>query len=242
LIIAFSFSTTAVADTLIVGSPVSSTTLTVKDSALTALNSGWANGVTAYIDPYHGTLNGQSVLLFCIDPDHLDNTSSTGYAVNISTNGAGSNTLQALNLANTGVIPSTGSLSQAAQNAGFTNAQQLYGGLAWLSQQLESSSSVLTQQELQAAIWQLADYTSTFSVVNPPAGYSSSAVMTFETQAKNNAFTSGFEVVTDANEVADGKNAGQEYLVLTPEPSSAVLAFSGLLGLLLFRRWNMARE
>ena len=236
LLILLSGSLAAVADTLIVGSPATGTTLTIKDSALTALNSGWANGVGAYIDPYHGTLDGQSVLLFCIDPNHLDNTSASGYPVTISQNGVGNSTLQELNVLNAGVVPGSGSLSSAAIAAGFATASQLYGGLAWLSEELQQSTSTLTQQELQAAIWQLGDYTNTFSVVNPPSGFSSSAVTSFEDQAKANALTSGFEVVTDSNEVANGKNAGQEYLVLTPEPSSVLLSLSGFFGVLVFRR------
>jgi len=234
-------STIAMADTLTVGGPVTGTTLTIQDSALTALNSGWANGVTAYIDPYHGNLNGQSVVLFCIDPDHLDNSSSSGYSVNVSANGAGSNTLQALNLAGS-VIPTSHSLSQAAISAGFTSTAQLYGGLAWLSQQLVGTSNTLLQQEYQAAIWQLGDYTSTFTVVNAPQGFNSGLVTTFEQNAKSNAFTSGFSVVTDANEVANGKNAGQEYIILTPEPSTALLSVSGIFGLFLLRRRKSAES
>jgi hypothetical protein len=231
----------AAADTLSVGSPVSGTTLTIKDSALTALNSGWANGVGAYIDPYHGTLDGQSVLLFCIDPNHLDNTSAAGYSVIISPNGSGTNTLQTLNLSNTGVMPSSGTLSDAALAAGFSTASQLYGGLAWLSVRLGQSTDALTQQELQAAIWQLGDYTSTFAVVNAPMNFDSTAVKTLENQAKANALASGFEVVTDLNELENGKNAAQEYIVLTPEPNSAVLALSGVIGVLFLRRQKMAR-
>lgn len=226
----------ALADTLIVGGPITGTTLTISDSALTGLNAGWSSGVTAYIDPYHGTLDGQSVTLFCVDPNHLDNSNPSGYPVTISANGIGNNTLQQLNLSNAGVAPGSGSLSSAAVAAGFGTAAQLYGGLAWLSSQLVNSSSALAQQEYQAAIWQLGDYTSTFSVVNAPAGYSSSQVTLFEQEAKTNALTSGFEIVTDSNEVANGKNAGQEYLVLTPEPSSVLLSLSGFAGLLLFRR------
>ena len=233
-------STLAMADTLSVGGPVTGTTLTIQDSALTALNSGWANGVTAYIDPYHGTLNGQSVILFCVDPNHLD--ASGAYSVNISVNGAGPNTLQQLNLAAGGVLPASGSLSQAAINAGFTSASQLYGGLAWLSQQLAGTSSTLLQQEYQAAIWQLGDYTSTFTVVNAPQGFDSGLVTTFEQSAKDNALTSGFSVLTDANEVANGKNAAQEYIILTPEPSSALLSVSGIFGLFMLRRRRLAES
>src|SRR5579859_7378638 len=147
----------ASADTLIVGGPVTGTTLTIKDSALTALNSGWANGVTAYIDPYHGTLNGQAVTLFCIDPNHLDNSNPSGYPVTVSPGGTGNSTLQELNVSNSGVVPGTGSISNAALAVGFSNnnVSQLYAGLAYLSAQLQNSSSSLTQQEYQAAIWQL---------------------------------------------------------------------------------------
>ena len=240
VVVLAAFSNMVLADSLTVGGPVTGTTLTIKDSALTALNSGWANGVTAYIDPYRGTLNGQSVILFCVDPNHLDNTSS--YPVNISQNGAGNNTLQSLNLTGGGVLPGSQTLSQAAIAAGFTSATQLYGGLAWLSQQLQSSSNALTQQEYQAAIWQLADYTSTFQVVNPPMNFDGSLVNTFELNAKANALTSGFSVLTDANEVSNGRNAAQEYIILTPEPSSALLSVSGLVGLIgLRRRSKMAQ-
>ena len=230
---------------LIVGGPVTGTTLTIQDSALASL--GFSNGiVTAYIDPYHGTLDGQAVTLFCIDPNHLDNNNPSGYPVTISGNGIGSNTLQQLNL-NGKVQPESGSLSNAATLAGFSNTSQLYGGLAWLSEQLQQSTNTLTQQEIQAAIWQLGDYTSTFTVVNPPQGFGSFtgpgtacglsiAVCSLETQAQTNALTSGFEIITDSNEAANGRNAGQEYLVLTPEPSSILLSMSGLLGFFAFRR------
>jgi hypothetical protein len=230
----------ASADTLIVGGPVTGTTLTIKDSALTALNSGWANGVTAYIDPYHGTLNGQAVTLFCIDPNHLDNSNPSGYPVTVSPGGTGNSTLQALNVSNSGVVPGTGSISNAALAVGFSNnnVSQLYAGLAYLSAQLQNSSSSLTQQEYQAAIWQLGDYTSSFSVVNAPAGFSASQVLSFEQTAFANSgqFANSFEIVTDSSEVTNGKNAGQEYLILTPEPSSILLSMSGLLGFFTFRR------
>ena len=228
--------------TLIVGGPVTGTTLTIQDSSLASL--GFSNGtVTAYIDPYHGTLNGQAVNLFCIDPNHLDNSNPSGYSVTISPNGTGKNTLQALVLAGQAVPGSPSNppkLSTAASTAGFTSASQLYDGLAWLSAQLAGSSSTLTEQEYQAAIWQLGDYTNTFSVptASAPNGFSMSQVTTFEQQAFTNSasMVGSFEVVTDTNEVANGQKAGQEYIVLTPEPSSILLSMSGLLGFFTFRR------
>lgn len=233
-------STLAMADTLVVGGPVTGTTLTIKDSALTTLNPGWGSGVTAYIDPYHGLLNGQSVLLFCIDPNHLDNASNSGYPVNISPNGTGNYTLQALNLGGS-VVPTSGTLSQAATAAGFTTADQLYGGLAYLSQKLQSAPDALTQQEYQAAIWKLADYTNTFEVVNQPNGYSNLAVSGFISDAYNSRLTSGFSVLTDMNESANRQNAAQEYIILTPEPGSVMLCASGLLGFFVMRRYKLAR-
>ena len=236
LAVSFLFlSTLAVADTLVVGGPVTGTTLTIADSALTTLNSGWANGVTAYIDPYHGSLNGQSVVLFCIDPNHLDNNISSGYAVNVSPDGTGNNTLQALNLTGS-VLPTSHVLSAAAINAGFTSASDLYGGLAYLSQQLQGTTNTLLRQEYQAAIWQLGDYTSTFAVVNAPQGFDSGLVTQFEDNAYKYRLTNGFSVLTDANETANGIHAGQEYIILTPEPGTALLFVSGILGLFLLRR------
>ncbi|PYY19795.1 MAG: hypothetical protein DMG60_02790 [Acidobacteria bacterium] len=223
--------------TLMVGGPVTGTTLTIADSALTQLNSGWANGVTAYIDPYHGVLDGNSVLLFCVDPNHLDNNNPLGYQVSISPNGTGSNTLQALNYDHGTVTPNSHILSSAATQAGFTSVSQLYGGLAWLSEQLQGTTNTVDRQKYQAAIWQLGDYTSTFTVVNPPYIGDLKGI---EHDAMTNALGSGFSVLTDANEVANGKNAGQEYIILTPEPCTVLLFASGVFGLFMLRRSQLA--
>ena len=74
------------------------------------------------------------------------------------------------------------------------------------------SNTKLTDQEIQAAIWQLADPNLTFP--NAPSGFSLTQVNTFENDAKANPLTSGFEVLTDSD------NKYQEYVVLTPEPST----------------------
>jgi len=178
-------------------------------------------------------------VLFCVDPNHLDITAPGGYNVEVSANGAGNNALQALNLVGT-VVPTSHTLSAAALGAGFTTASDLYGGLAYLSHQLLVTSDKLLQQEYQAAIWQLGDYTSTFAVVNAPAGFDLTLVSTFEHDAFTNRLTSGFSVLMDVNEVANGKNAAQEYIILTPEPGSLMLSASGVLGFLLMRRRKVA--
>ena len=74
------------------------------------------------------------------------------------------------------------------------------------------SNTKLADQEIQAAIWQLADPNLTFP--NAPSGLSLTQVNTFENDAKANPLTSGFEALTDSD------NKYQEYVVLTPEPST----------------------
>lgn len=213
------------ADTLTVGTPVTGYALPIYDSSV--------GSVTAAIDPYHGTLtiasNPLSVLLYCIDPNHFDK--SGAYSINSSSDNTGfAGTNQSLN-----------GLSLAATNAGFTNAADLYGGLAWLSSQIntlytQGASTELAQQEYQAAIWTLADYTNTFTVTSPPSGFSSSYVTTLEQNAYTNrkALSGQFTILTDSSETkaCAASTCSQEYLILTPEPSGFALFGSGLLGLL----------
>jgi len=90
------------------------------------------------------------------------------------------------------------------------------------------SNTKLTDQEIQAAIWQLADPNLTFP--NAPSGFSLTQVNTFENDAKANPLTSGFEVLTDSD------NKYQEYVVLTPEPSTFLMVGAGLIGLFMFSR------
>src|SRR6266480_7196117 len=90
------------------------------------------------------------------------------------------------------------------------------------------SNTKLADQEIQAAIWQLADPNLTFP--NAPSGLSLTQVNTFENDAKANPLTSGFEALTDSD------NKYQEYVVLTPEPSTFLIVGAGLIGLFMFSR------
>src|SRR5579864_3118203 len=126
--------------------------LTINDPAL--------GTVTGYIDPYTGTIGTQSVLLWCVDPDHDAPPVGTLYAANITAAGnltGMSNTSQVIN---NGLSPSA--------------ANTLYGEMAYLITLMEhSGNSALTDQELQGAIWQLsAGFIGTTPILtfpNPPS-------------------------------------------------------------------------
>ena len=197
--------------------------LTINDPAL--------GTVTGYIDPYTGTIGTQSVLLWCVDPNHDAPGVGTTYPANIATPGnlgSMSNTSQVIN---NGLSPSA--------------ANTLYGELAALILKMENpGNNTLTDQELQGAIWQLsAGFTSggpilTFpSPPSVPSGTFQGAVTAYEGWAESgNALTSGFEVLTAANEKTAGASAFQEYIVMTPEPSTLLLMGLGLISLFCFSR------
>lgn len=192
------------------------------------INDPTLGSVTGYIDPYHGNIGTQNVLLWCVDPDHDAPPVGTTWTVNVATPGnLGSmgNTLQYLKAG----YPS-GNVSDETSIARF------YGALAALVSAMENpANSVATDQELQGAIWQLSDPSLTFT--NPlPSGFSVAQVTNYETWAENNALTSGFEVLTDVNEKSNLTGAYQEYIVMTPEPSTLLLMGLGLMTLFCFSR------
>jgi PEP-CTERM motif len=196
------------------------------------INDPALGSVYGYIDPYTGTVDGQSVLLWCVDPDHDAPGVGTMYSANIATPGnlvSMSNTNQVIN----------DKLSTGAANT-------LYGELAYLITLMENSgNSALTDQEIQGAIWQLsAGFSGTTPILtfpNPPSvpsGTFQGAVTWYEDMAENpnNILTSGFEVVTASNESIAGASAYQEYIVMTPEPSTLLLMGLGLISLFWFSR------
>jgi hypothetical protein len=199
---------TAHANTLSVtfnGAPTTNPTLTIQDSV-----AGFGP-VTGYIDPYNGTIGTQSVLLFCVDPYQDAPPVGTTWSVNVAMPG------------------NTSSMSKTFQvlNRGLTNssANLLYEEMASLAVMLEAPSNTkLIDQEIQAAIWQLADPNLTFP--SPPLGFSLTQVTGYENAAKAAPLTSGFEVLTDINDKY------QEYIVLTPEPSTLLMLGTGLIALL----------
>ena len=186
------------------------TTLNVSDPS-----AGYTNA-TALIDPYTAYINGSSTpsLIFCVDPDHGVSSGQT-WTANVSYLG--------------------GDLSNTYQgNAGAT----AYGAMAWLITQLQSATTTIQKQELQAAIWEIAEgapgSTGDFSVNNVSASFIN-AVAADITNAENNILTSGFEILTDT------KGQIQEYMIInTPEPSTLLLIGAGLLAFMIFTRSKKA--
>lgn len=188
--------------------------------------------VTGYIDPYTGIIGTQSVNLWCVDPDHDAPAVGTIYSANIATPGNLTSMSHTSQVINNGLSPSA--------------ANTLYGELAALIMKMEQSgNSALTDQELQGAIWQLsAGFNSTdqpyLTFPNPPSGTFQAAVTGLEnwSEAPGNALTSGFEVITAANEgsLKGTNSAFQEYIVMTPEPNTLLLMGLGLISLFCFSR------
>jgi PEP-CTERM motif len=199
------FASAAKADTVKLTGTVGSITLTVSDPDAAPPYTNAA----ALIDPYKGTLGPNSVLLWCVDPDHMDKIGDI-WTVNVSQLG--------------------GDLSKTY--LGNANATT-YGEMAWLITQLQAASIKSTKQELQAAIWLLAEGVpgedGKFKVTAPTGDPNFWTNVNIDmTNASLNVEHSGFEILTD---VAGQK---QEFMVITPEPSTLLLLGIGLIALFVF--------
>jgi hypothetical protein len=110
--------------------------------------------------------------------------------------------------------------------------------MAWLISQFASATTSTQRQELQAAIWEIAEgapgSTGDFTVNNVSSAFIS-AVATDITNAENNVLTSGFEILSDVN------GQIQEYMVInTPEPSTILLLLAGLFAFVILTRSRRA--
>jgi hypothetical protein len=163
---------------------------------------GYMNA-TAVIDPYTAIVGTTKTLIWCVDPDHdvVPGQSWSAYRTQFGPVADLSNTY----LGNAGA--------------------KTYGEMAWLVTQLSKATGAMNKQEIQAAIWSLADPVD-FNA-SAPAGDANfvSDVNTLEANAAINALTSGFEILTDTS----GK--AQEFVVLTPEPATIFLLGVGMLAL-----------
>lgn len=178
---------------------------------------GYTNA-NAVIDPYMAYINGSSAptIIWCVDPDHevSPGDSWTAY-VSYPTN-----------------------VSQT-----YLGNATTYEEMAWLATQLQAATATATKQELQAAIWDVAEGATTSNSDSTGGDFSVngmsttfySAVATDITSAEGSPLTSGFEILTDK------AGAKQEFIVLTPEPSAILLLLAGLFALIILSRSKMAR-
>jgi hypothetical protein len=187
-----------------------STTLNISDP-----DAGYTNA-NALIDPYTAYINGSSTptLIWCVDPDHGVSPGQT-WTANVTYLG--------------------GNLSNTYQGNGGATA---YGAMAWLITQMQSATTSTQRQELQAAIWEIAEgapgSTGDFTV-NFVSSTFINAVAADITNAENNILTSGFEILTDT------KGQTQEFMVInTPEPSTILLLGAGLFAFVMLTRSKRA--
>jgi hypothetical protein len=166
--------------------------------------------VTGYIDPYLGKLNGLPITMFCVDPNH-DVHLNDIWTVNVT------------------VVPTSDWSKTFLQNG------NTYGQMAYLAMRMMATNDVPMRQAIQTVIWSLADNTLTADI---PAGVNATwwndELIQLRLDAANHPLTGGFEILTDAAGLHP--TSKQEYLVLTPEPTTLMLLGSGLLTGLGFRR------
>ena len=169
-----------------------------------------ANDGQFYVSPYYGTLNGQSVTLFC---DDIINEVSFGQ------------TWQA-NVTNLATAVNNNDFSQTRYGGALGSAvlgspALAYEEAAWLTAQFASNPGDLVN--LQYALW---------DIMNPGARGSGDAdVQNWLLLASQNYGTvnlSNYEIVTNTGPVTLTGQV-QEFIVPTPEPGTLALLICGML-------------
>jgi hypothetical protein len=170
-----------------------------------------ANDGQYYVSPYTGTMNGQTVVLFC---DDIKNEVTFGqqWQANVTNLGTAISTNNFTNTRYGGVSTS----------AVYGNATTAYSEVAWLTTQFANHTNDFVS--LQYAIW---------DIMNPGSEPGYGDVQMWLNQAQLN-FGSidprNFEVVTNTGNLQLTGQV-QEFIVQTPEPGVLALLICGLLAL-----------
>lgn len=175
-----------------------------------------ANDGSYYVSPYYGTMNGQSVVLFC---DDIKNEVYVGesWSANVT------NLSTALTTINGFANTRYGGVSGSPV---FSTASTVYQEAAWLTTQFASHSGDYVS--LQYALWDL---------MNPgsePTSYGN--VSYWLGQAANNYSSinpNNFEIVTNVGPLSLTGQV-QEFIVQTPEPGTLMLLVCGVFALAAF--------
>ena len=171
-----------------------------------------ANDGQYYVSPYIGTMNGQTVVLFC---DDIKNEVTFGqqWQANVTNLGTAISTSSFTNTRYGGVSTS----------AVYGNPTTAYSEVAWLTTQFASHTNDFVS--LQYAIW---------DIMNPgsePTGYGDVQMWLNQAQLNFGSIDpSKFEIVTNTGNLQLTGQV-QEFIVQTPEPGVLALLICGLLAL-----------
>ena len=182
-----------------------------------------ANDGQYYVSPYYGSMNGQSVVLFCDDIIN-EVTFNQTWQANVTNLGTAINTSNFSNTRYGGVSTS----------AVFNNPTVAYEEASWLVTQFASNPGDLVN--LQYALW---------DIMNPRArGNGNSDVQNWLLLASENYGSVNpynFEIVTNCGPLTLTGQV-QEFIVQTPEPGTLALLLCGLmvLAVRLFHRGQLS--
>jgi hypothetical protein len=179
-------------------------------------SSGWL------ISPYTATVNGVSTTVYC---DDFANEVSNGqtWTANVS--------LLSGSLANTRYGAITQTLSTSTGTASY-NSAQLYDMAAYLTTQYSASGTAgySSNGDIQDTIWDIFNPNSANPGVKPPAP--STEKWLYQAEANYGTInTNRFEILTNTNPTYSGAGQTQEFITMTPEPSSVLLLGVGLIGM-----------
>ncbi len=175
-----------------------------------------ANDGSYYVSPYTGTMNGQSVVLFC---DDLKNEVYIGetWSANVT------NLSTALSTANGFANTRYGGVTSSAV---FSTASTAYQEAAWLTTQFASHPGDYIS--LQYALWDL---------MNPgsePTSYGNVSYWLGQAAGNYSTINPGdFSIVTNVGPLALTGQV-QEFIVKTPEPGTLMLLVCGAFALAVF--------
>lgn len=175
-----------------------------------------ANDGSYYVSPYTGTMNGQSVVLFC---DDLKNDVYIGetWSANVTNLSTALGTANGFANTRYGGVPSS---------AVFSTASTVYQEAAWLTTQFASHPSDYIS--LQYALWDLMNPGSEPTSYGNVSYWLSQAAGNYSSINPNN-----FEIVTNVGPLALTGQV-QEFIVQTPEPGTLALLACGVFALAAF--------
>jgi len=172
-----------------------------------------------YVSPYYGTMNGQSVVLFCDDILNEVTWNQTWQA-------------EVTNLGNA-VASDNFSLTRYGSAAGsqvLSNPTMAYEEAAWLVSQFASNPNDLVN--LQYALWDVMNPGVRGSTNTDVQNWLAGALNYYQNPGTDPGLNlNNFEIVTNCNPILQGPGQVQEFIIQTPEPSTLALLLCGLLAL-----------